>query len=150
MPPKAALRRPGFNVDGLTQTKAALQAWPEALRAEVADAFEIGSRIILTEAAMRVPVRTGALKNSLGRNVRTDGLQVTVGSSDYKAQWTEFGTSDTPAQPFLFPAFRLGARFVRGQSKRWVADAGQKITARVKTGKAVKGRIALAKTRTRK
>jgi len=150
MPPKAARKHKGFSVDGLTEVKAALSQLPEAFRAVVADSIAIGSNIILAEAADRVPVNQGALKASLKRNVRSDGLQATVQATDYKAFWNEFGTSDTPAQPFLFPAFRLGARFVRGQSKRWVAEAGQKITARVKTGKAVKGRIALAKTRTSK
>lgn len=144
---KAAAGKRVVRIDGLTQVRAALQSWPEALRAEVADAFDIGSRIILTEAAGRVPERTGKLKSSLGRNVREDGLQAAVGSSDYKAKFVEFGTEDTPAQPFLWPAFKLGARFVRGQSKQWVAEAGKKITVRAKSSKTAKAKLALAKTR---
>lgn len=118
-------------VDGLTEAKATIALLPQAFRDVVVEELDIGSRIILSEAGRRVPVREGKLKRSLGRNVRDDGLQIAIGSGDVKAQWVEFATNDTPAQPFLFPAFRLGARYIRAKMKGWTDDAGNR--ARFKT-----------------
>lgn len=118
-------------VDGLTEARATIALLPQAFRDVVSENLEIASRIILSEAGSRVPVRQGTLKRSLGRNVRADGLQVAIGSGDKKARFVEFATNDTPAQPFLYPAFRLGSRFIRGAMKNWTDDAGNR--ARFKT-----------------
>ena len=127
-------------VDGLTEAKATVALLPEAFREEVADAIDVGSRIILTEAYRRVPKppglsgkSKGTLAQSLGRYVRSDGLQASVGSGDKKAQWVEFATEDTPAQPFLYPAFRLGAKYIRRVMRDWADNAGNR--ARFKTKK---------------
>jgi HK97 gp10 family phage protein len=118
-------------VDGLTEAKQTLAALPEAFREEIADAIDVGSAIILSEAARRVPVRTGKLKSSLSRSVRGDGQEAIVGSNDFKSKFIEFGTNDTPAQPFLFPAFRLGAKYIRAVLRNAAEDAG--IQARFRT-----------------
>lgn len=144
MPPKAALyarqarRHKGFSVDGLTEAKAALSQLPEAFRAVVADSIAIGSNIILAEAAKRVPVDQGDLKKSLDRTVRSDGLQASVQALDYKALWNEYGTEDTPAQPFMRPAFKLGAKYVRGRVRFWAKEAGEKVRIRSKHRKVKK------------
>lgn len=127
-----------IRLDGLTETRASLQQLPEAFRVEIADSIEIGSRIILIEAAARVPVLTEELKNSLDRNVRADGLQAAVGSGLYRARFTEFGTVDTPAQPFLYPAYRKGARYVRGKMRAWGKEAGEKVRVRNQRSSRVK------------
>lgn len=124
--PSASVR-----VDGLAEAKDTFAALPEALREEIADAIDVGSSIILTEANRRVPVRHGDLKRSGSRSVRGDGMEAIVGYSDFKAKWNEFGTNDTPAQPFLYPAFRLGARYIRGVLRNAAEDAGY--AARFKT-----------------
>lgn len=112
-------------VDGLTKARETVRLLPEAFKAQARDSIEIGSRIILVEANARVPVRTKELKDSLGRNVREDGLQAAVGSGLYRAKFTEFGTNDTPAQPFLLPAFRMGAKYIRATMKDWAKNAAQ-------------------------
>lgn len=129
----------GYYVDGLTAAKKALADLPEAFREVAADTIEIGSRIILAEAAARAPVgweplRPGhvRLKPSLGREVRSDGLQASVGSGDFTAPWVEFGTKKNAAKPFLWPAYRLGARFVRRQMRNWAQKAGEKVRTRQK------------------
>lgn len=114
-------------VDGLTEARASVALLPQAFKDEVIDSFDVGSRIILSEAGRRVPVRRGKLKQSLGRNTRGDGLQVAIGSGDKKAKFVEFATNDTPAQPFLFPAFKLGARYVRRDMRDWAERAGQRV-----------------------
>lgn len=129
-----------FNVrvDGLTEAKETTALLPEAFKEVVRESLEIGSRIILSEAGLRVPVRSGKLKQSLGRNVREDGLQAAVGSGDYKAKFVEFGTNDTPAQPFLYPAFRAGAKFIRRQMRDWAGDAGERAKTRTKRSSRVR------------
>lgn len=126
-PAKAAV-----TIDGLTEAKAALALLPEAFRELAVSTLETGGLIILSEADARVPVDEGDLRDSLDINIRGDGLQVTVGSGDPKARWVEFATVDTPAQPFLWPAFQRGARFVRAQMKGWAAAAGEQVRSKTK------------------
>lgn len=127
--------RLSVRVDGLTEARDTVALLPEAFKEEVADAIDVGSRIILSEAGRRVPVRQGTLKRSLGRNVRSDGLQASVGSGDFKAKFVEFATNDTPAQPFLYPAFRLGAKYIRAVMKDWAENAGMKARFKTKRGR---------------
>ncbi len=145
----------GFYIDGLTEARKSLALLPEAFKQQARDAIDIGSAITLTEAARRVPVRYGNLKRSLGRNVRDDGLQAVVGSSDWKAIFQEFGTSDTPRQSFLWPAYRQGARFIRQSMKNWAESAvgqatGGKVTVRGKINSTAKARDRAARLRAKK
>lgn len=126
-------------LDGLTEAKATIALLPESFKDVVREALEIGGNIILSETARRVPVRYGTLKASLGRNIREDGLQIAVGFGDKKAQWVEFATNDTPAQPSLWPAARLGFRFIRGSMRNWTDDAGNR--ARFKTKRSNRTRV---------
>lgn len=134
-------------VDGLTKARDTVALLPEAFKAQVRESLEIGGNIILYEANARVPVGfgyagAGKLKASLGRNTREDGLQVAVGSGDPKAKFVEFPTNDTPAQPFLFPAFKLGARFVRASMRHWAKRArDMAITGNVNAGVASIGNV---------
>jgi HK97 gp10 family phage protein len=120
------------SIDGLTEVNAALAALPEAFREVAAETLQAGGAVISAEADARVPVDEGDLKGSGDSAVREDGLQVTVGYSDPKGRWVEFATNDTPAQPFLYPAFQIGARFVRKQMRNWGKAAGEKVRTRVR------------------
>lgn len=131
-------------VDGLTEARATTALLPQAFKDVAIEALDIGSRIILSEAFRRAPegfgyATAGTLKRSLGRNVRDDGLQIAIGSSDKKAKFVEFATNDTPAQPFLFPAFKQGARFIRRSMRDWADDAGNR--ARFKTKRSNRTRV---------
>lgn len=122
-------------LDGLTEAKAAVEALPQAFRETIAQTFEVGAAIIEGEADARVPVAKGTMKASLGTRLREDGLQATVGYGDPKARFVEFSTVDTPAQPSLWPAFRIGARFVRKMMRTWGEEAGERVRFKVKRGK---------------
>lgn len=123
-------------VDGLDEAKATVAAFPEAMKGVIADAIDVGSAIILTEANRRVPVLSGALKRSGSRSVRGDGQEAIVGYSDFKAKWIEFGTNDTPAEPFLYPAFRLGAKYIRKVLRTAAEEAGERARFRTRKRKA--------------
>lgn len=117
---------PSVQVEGLSEAKATVAALPDAFKEGIADAIDVGSAIILTEADRRVPVRTGTLKHSGSRSVRGDGMEAIVGYSDFKAHFVEFGTNDTPAEPFLYPAFRIGAKYIRKVLRTAANDAAEK------------------------
>lgn len=128
-------------MDGLTAAKKALASLPEAFREVAAKSIDEGSQIILSEAQGRAPVGSEPLKTedghvrlrpSLGREVRGDGLQAAVGSGDFTAKWVEFGTTKNAAKPFLWPAYRIGARYVRKQMRGWAKAAGEKVRTRQK------------------
>lgn len=142
-----AKNRSGFYIDGLTEAKASLANLPEAFKEIAIETIDIGTNIMLVEANARVPVYRGTLKASLGKNTREDGLQVAVGSSDYKAKFLEFGTEDTPRRAFLWPAYRLGAKYIRGRMKHWADEAAQKVSVRSKTSAAAKAAGTKAKAR---
>jgi len=64
-------------------------------------------------AADRAPKRTGTLAASIHVRDTSDGAEVVV-EADYGA-YVEYGTSDTPSQPFLLPAVQeAGQTFGRG------------------------------------
>lgn len=116
--------------DGLTDAYAALEAIPEAFREVLVDAIEKGSGIIESEAHGRVPIKEGDLDRSIGRNIREDGLQAAVGSGLEYASFVELGTHRQRAQPWLYPSYLIGARFVRRKMRESGDVAGQKIRVR--------------------
>lgn len=115
-------------LDGLREARAALQALPEAFRAAVGATIREGAGIIEAEAKRRVPKRTGELAASIGTNIRSDALQAAVGTALPRGRWLELGTKrGVKARPWLFPAFRRGARHVRKEMRGWGEEAGRKV-----------------------
>lgn len=129
-----------LRVDGLTEAKETFGLLPEAFVSVAKETIAEGADIIWSEAYARCPVGTGRdphpgeLKASLGKNIRSDGLQATVGSGLHRAKFTELGTNDTPAEPFLYPGYRIGARFIRQEIRGWADEAGQRARFRTKKG----------------
>lgn len=127
-----------IRIDGLTEARATFDALPAAFVDVAGESIHEGTDIMWSEAIARAPVGSGRdvhpgqLKASIGKNERGDGLQAAVGSGVMYAKFVEFGTNDTPAEPFLFPAFRTGARVIREQMKAWADDAGQRARFRTK------------------
>lgn len=114
-------------IGGLAEASAALRRLPLEFREVAADTIEVGAAIIEGEADFRVPddpaTYAGDTKRSLGTNIRDDRLQADVGYGNVVARFLEFGTNDTAAQPSLFPAFQIGARYVRKQIRTWAREA---------------------------
>ena len=129
-----------IRVDGLTEARATFDALPAAFVEVAGESIHEGTDIMWSEAVARAPVGSGKdvhpgeLKGSIGKNERADGLQAAVGSGVAYAKYVEFGTVNMAAEPFLFPAFRAGARVIRDQMRRWADDAGQRARFRTKRG----------------
>lgn len=83
---------------------------PEMLAdAEFQAALEVVGDEGLEEAQRRVPVATGALRDSLRVERITDGRRISA-NVDYWG-FVEYGTADTPEQPYLRPTLTaLGLR----------------------------------------
>ena len=76
------------------------------LQAKVDAALAVGANRVAAEARDRVPVNSGALRDAI--RVEHDGpgeYTVLAGDNDaFYGHLVEFGTSLTPARPFLIPA----------------------------------------------
>jgi hypothetical protein len=150
----------GFRVDGLTEAYRMLtEQLPAAFREVVASTIREGAEIIEREARQRAPRSMGGprrkwkggsvkhrLRDTIGTNIRADGLMAAVGTSDPRGRWLEVGSKvrrvrkgpvlgDRPAQPWLYPSYKRGARHVRKEMRGWVADAERKLRFKTKRWK---------------
>lgn len=83
------------------------------IQAELAGIVEQSGKDLAAEAARRAPVDTGALRDSIHSEM-TGPLEATVSDGVEYGIYQEFGTSRTPAQPWLGPAAQATApEFVR-------------------------------------
>lgn len=91
---------------GLLAAAARLEASAEA------ETQRVGS-LVERSARQKAPKLTGTLAASIGSHRIRDGVEITV-DADYGG-YVEYGTSDTPSQPFLRPALNEAAsEFGRG------------------------------------
>lgn len=127
-----------WRVDGLTEARSTFKDLPLAFKERAVESFEHWRQLAVAEARSRAPVAEvdgGTLRDSIGSNTGAEGLQVAVGSGDPKARFVEFATNDTPAQPFLYPAFRIASKFVRKDLRAWADDAGARARFKTKRGR---------------
>ena len=125
-------------LSGMTEAKATFDALPAAFVEVASESIHEGTDIMWSEAIARAPVGSGKdphpgqLKASIGKQEWKNGLGAEVGCGVFYAKFVEFGTNDTPAEPFLYPAFRIGAKVIRAQMKAWADSAGQRARFRTK------------------
>lgn len=55
-------------------------------------------------AKTKVPVDTGATRESITASINRDALSATIGPTTYYAPFLEYGTSRMTARPFMHPA----------------------------------------------
>jgi len=103
-------------VEGLDELEDALLGLGADLGAKtLKSALMASSKPMLDDMKRRVPVESGRLKKTLGRRSKIDKKGtgkttaiVRVGAvkrkNSWRAQFVEFGTSKTQAQPFIRPA----------------------------------------------
>jgi HK97 gp10 family phage protein len=91
------------DVLGVNAAVAKFLALVGATEKAVDAAEDRGGQAVLAGAEARVPVDTGALRDSLHTEEDPSGGTL-VGTDIPYAVFVEYGTSDTPAQPFLRPA----------------------------------------------
>lgn len=108
----------------------------ENLRKALAD----GGDEMVEKAKTLVPFDKGDLKDSIEwnwtkktqeDNARSPAIVISAGSQqrndpEFYARWVEFGTVNTPRQPYFFPAYRLLRRKIRGRMTRAMSKAIKK------------------------
>lgn len=126
--------------DGLNELLDAIERVKKAPRNTINKALESSAKELATAQRHLAPEDTGALKDSVavtlpghstppysqpgGSRVAGDNeVIVTAGNSDVRyAHLVEYGTADTPAQPFFWPALRL----LRKRLQQRIDRAGRK------------------------
>lgn len=127
--------------DQLDRLKARLEAIPKAVREAVQPAL-ITSAMELTERMEQLAPRdTGALADSItftpagqatppysqpggSEVVPENTVRITVGNTEVRyAHLVEYGTADSPAQPFFWPAFRLTRARIKNRLTRAIGKA---------------------------
>ena len=102
-----------IKVHGLKDIEKVLRQLPlKARQRVVMNGLRAGARLIAKDAKARVPVRTGALRDSITvatvrKSKRSARRQVLIGFKkpvSRRAHLTEFGTKFQPAEPFMRPA----------------------------------------------
>jgi HK97 gp10 family phage protein len=107
---------------------------PAAVRVELETAMLESANLIVAGARLRVPVDEGALRDSIRhhgvREGKRGGLYVAITAGEptkdgkyNTARIVEFGTMDTPAQPFLLPSYRASRRRNVTRMRRAIRDA---------------------------
>jgi len=76
-------------------------------------ALKEASLVVKTQAKMLAPVRTGHLRASIGRRVEGLRQEAYVGSNVEYAEYQEYGTKYTAAQPYLRPALEQNVDNIR-------------------------------------
>ena len=110
---------------------------PKVTRELATAAFKAGEEVA-TLARQFVPVDDGKLRDSIKVVVPPDQFNPKVrveagGSEAYYARWVEFGTAargehpGTPAQPYLFPAYRLMRKKIKGRFSRAMTKAAKEV-----------------------
>jgi HK97 gp10 family phage protein len=122
--------------NGLKETLAAMEAAKRAARAAIMPELEQAGRDLRLTMRVLAPRDTGALENSVAvtgpgettpsysqpggsRTAGATEVLITAGNTDVRyAHLVEYGTSDTDAQPFFWPAWRLSRKKIRDRIAR--------------------------------
>lgn len=123
--------------DQINRLKKRLNAIPKAARDAAMASLQKSADELASAQKALVPVRTGALRDSIHTETHPAELKISVkaggplttkpartghGSYDY-ANAIEFGTSKEHAEPFFYPAYRLLKKRLRNRTKRAISKA---------------------------
>lgn len=123
----------GLTVEGARALEKALADLPRDVRDEFADAVQDSSRAMKSNMVARAPRDQGDLQGSVDEQISNGGLTAEIGSRGiFYAAHVEWGTKDTPAQPYVFPSFAEEVRPLRKRLRAIVADIPLRVRTRVK------------------
>lgn len=118
-----------------------LDSIPKEVKEAVQPALEKSGQELIDRMKLLAPEDTGALKDSImmtapgqstpaysqpggSRVAKENEVLVTVGNSDVRyPHLVEYGTTQTDAQPFFWPAFRLTRARIQRRLKRAISKA---------------------------
>lgn len=121
-----------LEVRGITGLVANLHAFERGVGENVRAAVRRAGEDVEDLAKQLVPVDTGRLRSSIRTTYSDGGLTFRTLSDVEYAPFVEFGTSRSPAQPFLFPAFEA----IRPHFQADVSAAIRSAAAELRAGRA--------------
>lgn len=138
-----------MKVNGREKFDRQLAALPAAMKAEIRKALETSASETVDLMRRFAPVETGKLrasidftfgeapKGALASDARAakaeSGLAVTMfagGKQAFYARFQEFGTTNMAANPFFFPAYRLGRKRAKSRLSRSIRNGAKKAFAK--------------------
>lgn len=115
--------------DQLTRLNKRFAAVTKAARDAVKPALDKQADRLVAAQKNLAPVDDGELKDSIRKTAGEHELQVVVtaggtgATPGFYATFVEFGTSESQAQPFFYPAYRLNKKSMEAAIKRAIAKA---------------------------
>lgn len=97
-----------IELKGLEDMIGNLKDYETAKKNDVSNVIKETAFKIQANAKLRTPVLTGHLKRNIKVDISPDEMSAEIGTKENDveyAKYVEFGTKNTHAQPFLFPAF---------------------------------------------
>lgn len=124
---------PRSRIRGRSKLRKRLSKMPQSIKGPIQDAVLIAANMVYDEAQRNVPVDEGDLKKAMKIRHRGDKLGATIGYykkgnirnwrlAGWRAHFTEFGTREYKARPFLGPAYLKN----QGRIKRTLGRAVNK------------------------
>lgn len=125
----------------LSRLSKKLEAMPERVRESVAPSLEKSGNELVGTMRRLAPEETGALERSItvtpggqstppysqpggSHMVPVGAVAITAGNAEVRyAHLQEYGTTDAPAQPFFWPAYRLLRKRMLNRTKRALRKA---------------------------
>jgi HK97 gp10 family phage protein len=131
-------------VEGRGELKRKFAAMPRAVREEVKAALVKSADELVGMQKRLVPVKTGALRDSIHYEIEDDGLRATVTAGDkeaFYARFVEFGTPPhenqgefkgsenpgAPARPFFFVSYRALRKPIKSRLSRAITAGIKKV-----------------------
>lgn len=113
-----------LRLEGAAEIEAALKATGHRLTEAIKGAVLEAAVECDNVAKQLAPVDTGRLRSSIGWKLDGDGLAADVSARTEYASHVEFGTTNSPAQPFMTPALEN----VRSGYKDILAKHARRVT----------------------
>ena len=114
------------SADQLARLRKRFDAVPKAVRAAVRPVLDKSAEELVTRMQALAPVDDGDLRDSIRAEDGDHELSVRVQAGDdgaFYARWVEFGTANTPANPFFFVAYRLSKKRLQRRIKRAIGKS---------------------------
>lgn len=123
-------------VIGASRLRRTLKRWPDELTEEITREMRAAAIVLESSMEQRAPVDTGRLQPLASAAVSKDGLGLSAGFSKKKfrrewkrggfyAKFSEFGTKEHSAQPFIRPTWRAHIGGILDKIDRAVMNALQ-------------------------
>lgn len=113
-------------IEGLERLKRRLARMPQRMKTEVRASLDKSADELVAMQQRLVPVESGDLRASIEKRDGRHELSVEVVAGDDRAWYAamvEFGTVNTPAKAFFFPAYRSLKRRIKSRTRSAVRKA---------------------------